>query len=156
MLQLLTSDYANQVLKLIKTSSSSIDILSYVVNFNLYKKSDKANLIYLELKNFVRSYGSVHFILDQPKLHKPNYHCNKFSTRRFKEANFNVRSLNSGDTQHAKLFIFDKQFCVTGSHNLTSRSVTNRYDISLLFDDLSLVKYLCDYFNGLWENSIEM
>lgn len=156
MLQVLTSDYANQVLKLIRASVSSIDILSYVVNFNLYKKSDKVNLIYLELKKSVSSHKIVRVILDFPRLHKSNYHCNKFSTRRFKEAGIDVRFLSSGDTQHAKLIIFDGLTSVFGSHNLTSRSVVNRYDISLVVDDLTLVKFFSSYFNSLWETSIEL
>jgi len=154
MLHVLTSNYAYQVIDLIRSTKSSIDILCYVFNANLYKKSDKANLIFLELKKFVHSQGYVRFILDYPKLYKPNYHPTKFFTRRFKEAGFNVRYLRSGQTQHAKVLIFDSKFVVTGSHNITSRSVISRHDLSLLLDDHALLITICEYYESIWSDSI--
>jgi len=155
MLQVLTSDYFHHVLRLIRSSNSSIDVLCYVSNFNLYKKSDKANLIYLALRQFCSLHHPVRFILDLPRPHKSNYHCNMFSTRRFKESGFSVRYLHSGSTQHAKLILFDNKFAITGSHNLTTRSVTNRFDISILLDDPLLISFFSRYFKSLWQDSID-
>lgn len=155
MLKVLTHDYAYTLLDLIRHTSTSIDILAYVVKFNMYKKSDKALLIFLALKSFPGNPHNIRIILDYPKLHKPNYHPNRFSTRRFKEANFNVRYLHSGDTQHAKLIILDQKTVIFGSHNFTTRSVINRYDISLLADEPHLLSNLTNYFNLLWQQSLE-
>lgn len=156
MIQVLTSDYAQQILRLISSSSDSIDVLSYVINFNIHKRSDKSNLIFSALRNFQASKGAVRFILDFPRKHKPNYHSNRFVSRRFKESNFSVRFLHSGSTQHSKLFIFDHFKVITGSHNLTPSSVINRYDISLLLDKPSIVKFFTSFFNNLWSSSIEL
>lgn len=155
MIRILTSDYAYQVLNLIRSSKSSIDILCYIFNANLYKKSDKSNLIFLELKKFFAHHNNVRFLLDSPKIHKPNYHPIKFFTRRFKEAGFDIRYLDSGDTQHAKVFIFDNKIAIAGSHNLTTKSVISRHDISFLFDDHTLLSYLCNYFSSIWSEGIE-
>jgi len=154
--KVLTSDFANNVLSSIHASSSSIDVLAYVVNFNLYKRSDRANLIYVALKDFVRAGNVVRFILDYPKLRKSNYHCNKFCARRFLEAGFSVRYLESGSTQHSKVIIFDCNSAMTGSHNLTTRSVINPFDISILSDLPYLVTFLSNYFNSLWEKSFSV
>jgi len=156
MFEVLTSNYASEVLKLIAASQTSLDVLSYVVNFNLYKRSDKANLIFCALKSFAGAGGSVRFILDFPKLYKPNYHCNKFSSRRFKEAGFAVRFLHSGSTQHAKLILSDSSISIFGSHNLTSRSVLNRYDVSLLSDNIKLSDFFSSYYSELWQSSVEL
>lgn len=155
MIQVLTSGYAYEIIKLARMARRSIDVLCYIFNCNLYKKSDKANLIFLELKKSVSSHKKVRFILDFPRIHKPNYHPNMFFTRRFKEIGIDLRYFHSGTTQHAKLLIFDNKIAVTGSHNLTSRSVVSDNDISLLISDPTLVKTLIDYFSGIWENSIE-
>jgi len=155
MLQVLTSDYAYCLIDLIRSTRASIDILSYIFNANLYKRYDKANLIFLELKKFARSQGYVRFILDYPKLYKPNYHPTKFFTRRFKESGFDVRYLRSSQTQHAKVLIFDSRLVVTGSHNITSRSVVSRHELSLLLDDHALLTTLCEYFESIWSISIE-
>lgn len=155
MLKILTSDYAYQILSHVRQTSTSIDILSYVIKFNLYKRSDKANLIFSALKSLPFPHTSVRFILDKPRSHKPNYHCNKFSARRLKEAGFLVRHQASGDTQHAKLFLFDKSIAITGSHNITTTSVISRYDISILIDSPPHISYLVDLFNQLWDNSRE-
>lgn len=155
MLQVLTSDYSHYILNLIRSAKFSIDVLCYIFNCNLYKKSDKANLIFLELKKFNGPQKRVRLILDYPKLYKPNYHPNMFFTRRFKETGFDLRYLHSGTTQHAKLLIFDNKTAVTGSHNLTTKSVISRNDISMAIDDPPLVKSLIDYFDEIWENSVE-
>jgi len=156
MIKILTHDYAYTLLDLIRHATKSIDILAYVTKFNMKKKSDKALLIFLALKSFPGNPRDIRIILDYPKQYKPNYLCNLFSTRRFKEASFNVRYLHSGNTQHAKLIIFDRNIAaVVGSHNLTTKSVINPYDISLLLDDPDLLSSLVSYFNRLWENSIE-
>jgi len=154
-LRVITAEYAFQVLELIRRASASIDVLSYVVKFNTYKKSDKANLIYLALKNFAAKGRPVRVILDYPKPYKPNYNCNRFSVRRFKEASFNVKYLHSGQTQHAKLFIFDQSLALFGSHNWTTKSVISRYDVSLFLNDPGVVSYLNNYYNSLWQLSIE-
>lgn len=154
MLQVLTSTYAHTLLSLLGQARSSVDILAYVVNFNLYKKSDKAHLIFLALKKISSAHLPVRFILDSPRIHKPNYHCNQFCTRRFKESGFLVRYLHSGSTQHAKLIIIDNRLVITGSHNLTTHSVVNKYDISLLIDTPEIVEYLRDYFDEVWSTSL--
>ena len=125
--KILTHDYAYTLLDLIRHTSKSIDILAYVAKFNMTKKSDKALLIFLALKSFPGSPNDIRIILDYPRPYKPNYHSNLFSTRRFKEANFNVRYLHSGLTQHAKLIILDRSVALLGSHNLTTKSVINPY-----------------------------
>jgi len=155
MLQVLTSDYARHLITLIRSSKSSIDVLSYIFNCNLYKKSDKANLIFIELKKFVTQGKKIRVVFDYPRLHKPNYNPVKFFTRRFKEAGFYVRYLHSGTTQHAKLLIFDSKLAVSGSHNLTTRSVVSPHDISLTIDDPTLLSTLVLYYNSVWESSIE-
>lgn len=154
MINILTSNYSYYIIDLIRSSKVSIDALCYIFNANLYKKSDKANLIFRELKSFKDRSGQVRFILDSPKLHKPNYHPIKFFTRRFKEAGFAVRYLNSKQTQHAKVLIFDNRVAVAGSHNLTTRSVVSINDISFLFDDHSLLSTICGYYESIWSNSI--
>ena len=155
MLKVLTHDYAYTLLDLIRHTTTSIDILSYVVKFNMYKKSDKALLLFLALKNYPGQPHNVRIILGSPKRYKPNYGCNLFSTRRFKEANFNVRYLNSADTQHAKLIILDRKLAIFGSHNFTTKSVISSYDISLLLDDPNLLSFFNSYFLRLWQNSTE-
>lgn len=155
MLKPLTHDYAYTVLDLIRHATTSIDILAYVTKFNMKKKSDKALLIFLALKSFPGNPNDIRIILDYPQPYKPNYHCNLFSARRFKEAGFNVRYLHSGSTQHAKLIIFDRSAGVTGSHNLTTKSVINPYDISLLLDELGLLSFLTSYFDRLWDTATE-
>lgn len=152
----LTKDYGTNILRLIGSASHSIDFLCYVFKFNAHKRSDKVNLIFSALKNFQHRKGSVRTVIDLPKKHKPNYHPNKFSIRRLHESSIPVRSLITSSTQHAKLFIFDQDIVVFGSHNLTPSSVTNPYDLSLLTDDNSLVKFFTAYFESLFTLSREV
>lgn len=155
MLQVLTSNYAYALLDQIRKTSKSIDILAYVVKFNMYKKSDKALLIFNALKSYHGDPQDIRIILDYPRPYKPNYHCNSFSVRRFKEAHFSIRYLHSDTTQHAKLFILDGRIIIFGSHNFTTKSVISEYDISLLLDVPNLVSYFSSYFARLWDKSIE-
>jgi len=155
LLKLLTHDYAYTILDLIPHTSTSIDILAYVAKFNMYKKSDKALLIFLALKNYPGKPRDIRIILDYPRRHKPNYHANLFSARRFKEAGFNVRYLRSGSTQHAKLFTFDRTTAVLSTHNWTTKSVINPFDVSLLLNDPDLLYQLNHYYDRVWHLSVE-
>lgn len=155
MIQILTSDYCHHVLSLLSSSTSSIDILCYVFTFNVHRRSDRANLIYTALSAFQRTTGTVRFVLDNPKVHKPNYHPNKFATRRLLESSIPVRYPHSGDTQHVKLFIFDKTKAILGSHNLTPSSLRSSLDLSVLLDDPPSLRYLTAYFESIWQSSIE-
>ena len=152
----LTKDYATNILRLINSSYESIDLLCYVFKFNANKRSDKVNLIYSALREFQRKKGDVRIIIDFPRKQKPNYHPNRFSIRRLKEASISVRHIVTSSTQHAKLFIFDRSIAVSGSHNLTHSSVTNFYDISLLLDDRGLVNYFNSYFDNLFSTSRDL
>jgi phosphatidylserine/phosphatidylglycerophosphate/cardiolipin synthase-like enzyme len=153
--QFFTSDYGFQILSLIRNSTSSIDVLCYVSKFVMDKRSDGAFLIFDALRSFHSLALPVRFILDYPRVHKANYHCNQFSKRRFVESGFLVRYVHSGETQHAKLVIFDHKIAVFGSHNLTPHSVRNRFDISLCLDDPALVLFLVKYYDHLWSKSVE-
>lgn len=155
MIQVLTADYAHHILALLREATTTVDVLCYVTNFNPYKRSDNANLIYQALKKFQARGGSVKIVLDSLRKHKTTFHCNKFSSGLFRDAGFDVRWLQSGDTLHAKVLIFDDKIAVVGSHNLTVRSVINRFDVSFIFKDLPLVKFFRKYFNTIWEMSLE-
>jgi len=156
MLEILTGNYAYRILGLIHGASKSIRILSYVMNFNMYKRSDKASIIFFALAKFASDKGTVEIVLDYPRAHKPNYNCNKFSSRRLLERGIAIRFLKKGTSQHAKLFLFDSSIAVTGSHNLTRSSVINNYDISVLLDSQKEVATLDDLFTVLWSESIEV
>jgi len=153
--RILTSNYAYEVMGRIKGAREQIDILAYIYNCNLYKKSDRANLIFIELKRFKAKGKNIRIIFDYPKLHKSNYNAVKFFTRRFKEAAFEVRYLCSGTTQHAKLLLFDSELFIFGSHNLTTKSVVSPYDISLISDDPALLSTLVLYYSSAWSSSIK-
>lgn len=153
-MQFFTSDYGFQILSLIRNAVSSVDVLCYVSKFVMDKRSDGAFLIFDSLRSFHSRGLPVRVILDYPRTHKANYHCNQFSKRRFVDSGFDVRYLHSGETQHAKLIIFDQKISVFGSHNLTPHSVRNRFDISLCLRDPPLILFLVHYFDNLWEKSI--
>ena len=154
-MQFFTADYGFQILSLVRSAAVSIDVLCYVSKFVMDKRSDGAFLIFDSLRSFHSRGLPVRLILDYPRKHKANYFCNQFSKRRFVEAGFDVRYLHSGETQHAKLVVFDSRIAVFGSHNLTPHSVHNRFDISLSIDDPSCVLFLCRYFDNLWDKSVE-
>jgi len=156
MTRFLTSDFGYSVTDLIRSANSTIEILSYVFNCNLKKKSDLVHLIFIELKKFVSRGHTVTFICDFPRLHKPNYHTTKFFTRRFKESGFNVYYLHSSFSQHSKLLLFDRRVAILGSHNLTTRSVISPYDTSLFFDDPVLVSTVCSYYDSVLNKSVRV
>ncbi len=152
---MLTGRYAYRILELIQEAEHSIKVLAYVVNFNMYKRSDKASLIFYALSEFRKRKGRVEMIMDYPRAHKPNYNCNKFSARRLKERGIETRFLHKGTSQHAKLFLFDESIAVFGSHNLTRGSVISSYDISIIIDTEGPVQYIVNLFSDIWADSIE-
>lgn len=155
MIEILTSNYAQVVLSQIHAASTSIDVLAYVIKFNPWRRSDRANLIIDALKRFNDATHSVRVIMDYPRKYKPNYHTNLFSSRRLKEAGIKTRFFSAGKAQHAKLFLFDGALAIAGSHNLTPSSVTNNLDISFLTNDWPVLQTLQQHFDKLWAEATE-
>lgn len=154
MTSILHAGYAHTMIDMIRSAEVSIEVLCYVVNLNIYKRADNANLIFCAMRDFVSSGGKVQVLLDLPCKWKSNYNQVKFFTRRFKEAGFTVRWSGTYSTQHSKLFLFDRKFAVAGSHNWTTRSVVSALDISFVFDDPLVVSHLVSFFDSLWSTAL--
>jgi len=66
------------------------------------------------------------------------------------QAGISVKFAPSFPTTHAKLFIFDDDSVILGSHNLSNRSVTVNREVSALIKSRAVAMEFKRYFNILW------
>lgn len=70
-----------------------------------------------------------------------------------RDAGVSVKFTRSFPTTHAKLWIFDDDAVILGSHNLSNRSVTVNNEASALIKSRATAVEFKRYFNLLWELS---
>jgi phosphatidylserine/phosphatidylglycerophosphate/cardiolipin synthase-like enzyme len=54
---------------------------------------------------------------------------------------------------HPKLYLFDDDVAVIGSHNLTGQGLTYNFNLSVLTDDKAMIADLLAYYEKCFENS---
>lgn len=153
-MEIITSNYPMFLLSKIKSARSSISVFVYVCRWIPLSRSDGVFLIVEALSNWFSPSRSLRFLYDYPVKHKPNYHANRFSALALRDLGFSVRFLNSRSTQHSKVWIFDNDSIIIGSHNLVPSSVRNPNEVSLFIDNPSVVSFLSSKFNTLWASSV--
>ena len=61
-----------------------------------------------------------------------------------------TKKLETKRKVHAKLMIIDNKTAILGSHNYTMGAFTTNYEISIITQDVEVVKRLRQFFNNLW------
>lgn len=70
-----------------------------------------------------------------------------------REAGVSVKFARSFPTTHAKLFVFDDDAVILGSHNLSNRSVTVNNEVSALIKSRAVAVEFKRYFKEIWKLS---
>lgn len=61
-----------------------------------------------------------------------------------------AKKLETKRMVHAKLMIIDGKTAILGSHNYTMGAFTTNYEISIIIQEVKVVKRLNQFFNNLW------
>ena len=145
--------YSNALINAARQTRRRVWVLAYVINANLSKLSDPVTQFMTILQARREAGADIRFILDNPQINRPNYHCNKFFMRRLMEWDFKFCTPPPRITSHAKAVLIDDTVLFIGSHNLAKSSLTNPLDCTVELRNEFLIQSFSETYKMLWENS---
>jgi len=145
--------YSNALINAARQTRRRVWVLAYVINANLSKQSDPVTQFMTILQARRKAGADIRFILDNPQISRPNYHCNKFFMRRLMEWDFKFCTPPPRITSHAKAVLIDDAVLFIGSHNLAKSSLMNPLDCTVELRNEFLIQSFSETYKMLWENS---
>jgi len=142
--------FQHALLTAVRSARVRVWIIAYVINSNMSRQSDPITMLLNTLARHVSHGVDVRFIVDDPPINKPNYHCNKYFMRRLDDFKIPFITPSGKITSHAKVVLIDDTFLFIGSHNLTKSSLTNPLDCTVELRNRDLIKTFGDVFQLLW------
>ena len=95
----------------------------------------------------------VHFLLNWNDLRRSVAKTNLYVAQELKKHGCKVRYLKGTRCCHAKIFIFDDNLCIIGSHNLSVKSVTENFEMSYLAENKEEISQAKKIFQELWNDA---
>jgi len=145
--------FATAMLSAVRAARKRVWILSFVINANLSIKNDPITLLFSLLRDHRAAGRDIRFILDNPRISRPNYHCNKFFMRHLMEWGIPFCTPPENVTSHAKAILIDSSVLFIGSHNLAKSSLTNPLDCTVELRNEFLIQSFAETFLLLWGSS---
>lgn len=145
--------YATTLIAAVRQAHKRVWVLAFVINANLSKQNDPITLLFSILRARRSAGCDIRFILDNPQINRPNYHCNRFFMRRLMEWEFQFCTPPPHVTSHAKAVLIDDKVLFIGSHNLAKSSLLNPLDCTVELRNEFLIQSFAETYQMLWKNS---
>lgn len=132
-------EYADLLVSLIDQAKFSISILMF--DWRWYKEdfSNPMSMINHALIRAVRRGVVVQALTNYAPV-----------VEQLKEVGILAKKWDSRKLLHAKIVIFDKKQVLMGSHNFTTKALTDNIEVSTLYESEDVVNRLEIYFESLW------
>lgn len=155
MLKLITNDYLDTVLDLVKHSRHEIAICSYLITPPKHRSGYAYNGLFFELLLALQRNVEVRFLCDAGSSSAAVRRSVKEFTLFASTHKIPFRLHSFTSKLHAKFIVVDGLISIVGSHNFTSTATKSPFEISILIDEPSISCDLANYFNHLWDLSNE-
>ena len=128
----------------------SIDIIQYQWNFYISQPNNPVQQLNQLLLNKIRSGVKCRILLNKEGRGQHLMAINMKASRYLSEAGALVKFGHTFPITHAKLWLFDDDLSVLGSHNLSGRSFTVNNEVSVLINSRPVCNEYRRYFDVLW------
>lgn len=145
--------YLPLLIKLINNSSCTIDVCSYYWRLNKKKKHDPGTEVVEAVIRASWRGVTVRVLLNNFKPMSNIARHNRITAEALGMKNIDVRFCSSKRLSHAKVWIFDSQVVVLGSHNITKAASQTSSEVSLAISSKVLVRRFNEFFMGLYGQS---
>lgn len=142
--------YVDLLPKLIGEATQTIDVIQYSWHWYKFKENSSVTKLSRAVLNAPRRGVKVRVLLNKEGPSNPLTAINAEAQKYLQEAGCVVKFGPSFPVTHAKLWLFDDDLVVLGSHNLSERSCLHNDETSVLMDSRQVLKYYKDYFELLW------
>jgi len=145
--------FANELIEAINQTKLSMDIIQYTWNFYPGKPKSTMQKINRTVLAKVGAGVKARVLLNKEGRGAHLTAINMKAARYLSEAGAKVKLGRTFPITHAKLWLFDYDSVILGSHNLSNRSVTVNNEASVLIRSRSVTMEFRRYFNLLWKLS---
>lgn len=142
--------FKHALIDAVRTAKTRIWVMCYVLNSNLNRQNDPVTHFLNILHKHQAAGADVRFIIDDPNINKPNYHCNKFFMRRLDDMGIPFVTPPDKITSHAKAVLIDNSVLFIGSHNLAKSSLENPLDCTVELRNKILIDSFAGAYHELW------
>lgn len=144
--------YANTLIETINQTKLSLDVIQYQWNFYPGKPESTMQKINRAVLARIDSGVKTRILLNKEGRGAHLTAINMKASRFLSDAGAVVKFSRTFPITHAKLWLFDDNFTILGSHNLSNRSVTVNNEVSVLIKSRPVNVELRRYFGLLFGN----
>jgi len=143
--------FFNELIEAINRTKYSLDIIQYQWNFYPGQPNSQIQRLNRTIIARVQSGLKARVLLNKEGRGQHLMAINMKASRYLGEAGVQVKFGRTFPITHAKLWIFDDDAVILGSHNLSNRSVTVNNECSALIKSREVAMEFRRYFNCLWQ-----
>jgi phosphatidylserine/phosphatidylglycerophosphate/cardiolipin synthase-like enzyme len=142
--------YIGKLIDTINQAKYSIDVIQYEWYF--YPSQPDCDIQRLNRTILARAESgiNVRVLLNKEGREQHLMAINMKAARFLSEAGIQVKFGRTFPITHAKLWVFDDDWVILGSHNLSGRSVSVNQEVSALIKGREVAVECRRYFNALW------
>lgn len=142
--------FIGELIETVNHAKYSIDIIQYQWNF--YPDRPNSHIQRLNRTILARAGAGIKMrvLLNKEGREQHLMAINMKASRFLGEAGISVKFGRTFPITHAKLWVFDDDAVILGSHNLSNRSVTVNNEVSALIKSREVAREFKRYFDVLW------
>jgi len=145
--------YVEEACALIARAEESIEVVTYAVSPVRAGKGGKVALIFGGLASAARRGVAVRVLFERSPRERAGPRSASRAVEVLKAANVAAR-LGPGSLRiHGKVMVFDRTYVLSGSHNLTERSLGRNWEVSTLVGHKAIGTEMALRFERLWERA---
>ena len=136
--------YGDTLAALIKNAGQRIDLAMFLFKASTSRDNLPAGLV-RELVAARQRGVAVRVILESSGHDQTLNRANQETAQLLRKGGVTVLFDSPDRTNHAKLTVIDRRYCLMGSHNLTQSALKYNHELSLLLDDPALAEEILAY-----------
>ena len=140
--------YGDTLAALINNAASRIDLAMFLFKTNPTGNNRPAGLI-RDLAAAGQRGVKVRVILEYSGYDQAINRANQETAQALRKGGITVFFDSPGRTNHAKLAVIDRRYCLVGSHNLTQSALKHNHEFSLLLNNPALAEEILAYMETL-------
>ena len=147
---LIGSEYSRKLVEILQNAKCSVEVLMYHWRVSRGKSKPRVSAVEKEISDALARGVKVRVILNHGLPSDPIRKTNSTAAGWLRSKGAEVRFWGTGRTMHSKLFLVDRTFLVSGSHNFSESAMTKNIEISAFVVGSGDIRKVQDYFNLLW------
>lgn len=146
-------EYLAVALDILSQARHRVDICTYKFELSARPDARGLNSLVRILYNLANNKVLVRVLLNTTGRRSGLARINENAGRVLKKHGLEVRTLPDGRCQHAKILIVDGCLGIIGSHNWSPKSMTDNFEVSVVFYGAQYLVRIQEHFEKIWEGS---